>query len=162
VSLYRAGGALVVRCVKNEDRRREPRVAYSTCASLWVGGAELGVYRVVDLSAGGALIEGYCAAPVGYQLTANFHFSACEIPVAAIVARNENPRVQRFAIRFEAMSPEAREWIRTLVQQLRDPAYDASDLIVMEATYDPDDLYQLSRSSEEVWEFDDRQQSVGG
>ncbi|HEY0708076.1 MAG TPA: PilZ domain-containing protein [Polyangia bacterium] len=147
--------------MRNEDRRRDPRVPFATCATLWLGAAEIGVYRIVDLSAGGALIEGRCPAPVGYALTANFHLAGFEIPVAAVVARNENPRVERFAIRFEAMLPEAREWIRALVQEVREPAYDAADLVVMEATYDPD-LFQFPTPPTDLWEVEERQSGVGG
>jgi hypothetical protein len=112
-------------------------VAVATCATIWLGAAELGVFRVCDLSAGGALLEGSCPAPAGQALTASFHFSSFEIEVGAVVARNERPRVARFALRFEVMSPEARDWLRTLVLDMRDSGCDASELILAESPDKP-------------------------
>jgi hypothetical protein len=109
-----------------QDRRRFPRVPFTTCATLSRGPEEIGVFHVINLSAGGALLEGRVPAPIGYELTALFHFSPFEVAVGAIVVRNEeNPERSMFALRFELMSPEARECVQSLVQAMREEAESA-------------------------------------
>lgn len=144
----------------DDERRRFPRVAFSACATLWLGAAEMGVYRVSDLSAGGALLEGKFPAPAGQQLTASFHLSGFEVTLGAVIVRNEYPRAPFFALSFEVMSPESREWIRMLVQETREPAYDASDLVVREAD-DVVDGFQVPFASTEDWPDVRREHGLG-
>lgn len=116
-----------------DNRRRYPRVPLTTCATLSRGTEEIGVFRVLNLSAGGALLEGYSPGPIGHELTARFHFSPFEVVVGAIVVRTDaNPRRSMFALNFDLMAPEARECVQSLVLAMREQAHAATALIVVE------------------------------
>jgi c-di-GMP-binding flagellar brake protein YcgR len=108
---------------RQDDRRRYPRVPCTTCVTLTWKGDELGIFHVLNLSAGGVLLEGVRPAPVGHELTARLHFSPFEIEVGAVVVRetSEQGRLM-FALQFELISPEARECVRSLVQAMQQEA----------------------------------------
>ena len=97
------------------ERRRHTRANINTCVTLSRGQQELGLFRVVDLSAGGALLEGHCPVGLGQELTARLHFSPCEVVTAAVAVRLERrDGGEVFAVSFSLM-PELRTFVRSLI-----------------------------------------------
>jgi hypothetical protein len=103
-----------------DERREHPRAQIHTCITLCLGPDELGVFRVVDLSASGALLEGRCPIALGQEVTARMHFAPFEVMVTAHAVReaesDEGPSGWVFAIQFALMAPEVRECVRSLVE----------------------------------------------
>jgi hypothetical protein len=106
------------------------RAPVSTCVTLSLGHDELGVYRVVDLSAGGALLEGRCPVPLGHEVTARLHFSPFEVVAGAVaVRRDHRDGAEVFAVSFELMAPEVRDCVQRLVEVSADWAPTASSQV---------------------------------
>jgi hypothetical protein len=102
------------------ERRKYPRAAVDTCVTLSLGAAELGVYDVVDVSGGGALLQGRCPVPVGESLTVRLHFSPFEVVAGAVAVRvGQRQGVAVFAVTFALMEPEVRACVQSLVELSR-------------------------------------------
>jgi hypothetical protein len=125
----------------NDDRRRYPRVPLITCVTLSSRGEEIGIFRVLNLSAGGALLEGSCPGVIGQQLTARLHFSPFEVVVGAVVVRDDaDGHSARFALNFELMSPEARECVQSLVLAVQEAVGTGSAPMPRERAATPDQV----------------------
>ena len=122
----------------NEDRRRYPRVPLTTCVTLSSRGEEIGGFRVLNLSPGGALLAGSCPGVLGQQLTARLHFSPFEVVVGAVSVRADAARVAKFALTFELMSPEARACVQSLVRTAQEAAGAAPPPMIRERSAAPD------------------------
>jgi hypothetical protein len=99
------------------ERPRHPPVSFTSCATLFVGQDEAGVFRVVELSVDDVLLEGRCPLPVGQQLMAVLHFSPFELRVLATLLRHgEEDGAGRFTLKFVAMSTEDRICVHALAE----------------------------------------------
>jgi hypothetical protein len=110
----------------------------TTCVTLSLRGEEIGVFRVVNLSAGGALLAGSCPGAIGQRLTARLHFSPFEVVVGAVIVRADADRGTKFALNFELMAPEARECVQSLVLAVQEAAGDAPTPRLRERSAAPD------------------------
>jgi hypothetical protein len=104
--------------MRKPERRRDPRAFVNTCVTLSCGLDEQGVYRLIDLSAGGVRLSGHCPVPIGYEVTARLHFSPFEVTVSAVALREDAHAggSTSFALRFDELAPEVRACVQKLVE----------------------------------------------
>lgn len=100
--------------VMQMERRKHPRVRVWTNAFLFDRSAlprhpgyrprALGRFNVLDLSVGGALIEGDVGVPLGADIGVHMQLPRTDIQVAAVVLRRDrSPSRRTFAISFQVV-----------------------------------------------------------
>jgi hypothetical protein len=97
------------------EKRRHPRVPVRTSAFLFdrrpsqdrwsASRSPLGRFEVVNVSVGGALIEGEIHMPVGTPVGIHLHLPGTEVQMGSVVVRQESPRNNRsaFAVSFDVV-----------------------------------------------------------
>jgi hypothetical protein len=115
------------------DRRRHPRASLALAARVFGEHGELGCFRLRNLSASGALLEGAPLPEVGETLRIVLTLKpALGVTVEALVLRRSRPDEgePRFAVAFGVMAADAEEAIRQTVAASLQVARRATALMV--------------------------------
>jgi CheY-like chemotaxis protein len=114
-----------------EDRRRHARAPVATSVTVHRGEERIGVYRLINLSAGGVVLAGHPALAVGEQVQVLLRLGERTLRAEATVLREaQNGQGTARALAFPDLPPDDEDLIQSAVLRALEDARGASVLIV--------------------------------
>jgi len=114
-----------------EERRKHPRAPLASSVVVHRGEERIGVYRVVNLSAGGLMVTGQPPLEVGTRVEIHLRVGERTLRARAMVLREGQPgHGTARALAFRDLEPDAEDLIQSAVLRALEDARGASVLIV--------------------------------